>query len=175
MRQLERILRRARWIALIGAALGLSAVTTAAIASVARTSAATTVTTHSSKLGKVLASANGHALYMFTHDSAGKSSCYASCASVWRPLSSIGHPPAAKGSGVNSKLLGTSRRKDGKLQVTYNGHPLYSYAGDTSAGQINGEGANHFGGRWYVISTGGNAVKPKKASGGVCNPLCPGY
>ena len=75
---------------------------------------------------------------------------------------------------MDSKLLGTTRRTNGKLQVTYNGHPLYRYSPDTKAGQINGEGADQFGGRWYIVGTNGKAIKPK-SGGSVCNPLCPGY
>jgi predicted lipoprotein with Yx(FWY)xxD motif len=166
-------IRRAGWIAVIAAGAGLSGIAAATAAPVARRAAATTVTTHHTKHGKVLAAANGHTLYMFAIDKAAKSSCYGSCAAVWPPLLTTGRPVAAKGSGVNSKLLGTTRRKDGKLEVTYNGHPLYRYAPDTKPGQTNGEGANQFHGRWWVLNTSGNAVKT--GGGKVCNPLCPGY
>ena len=145
----------------------------AAAAAIAATG--TGVTTHQTKRGKVLAAAsNGHTLYLFVHDSGKTSRCYGQCATFWPPLLTNGKPVAAKGSGVNAKLLGTTRRTNGKLQVTYNGHPVYLYKLDTKAGQITGEGANQFGGKWYILSTSGNAIKPK-SSGGLCNPLCPGY
>jgi predicted lipoprotein with Yx(FWY)xxD motif len=93
---------------------------------------------------------------------------------VWPPLLSTGRPGAMRGSGLNSKLLGTIRRTDGKTEVTYNGWPLYLYQPDRKPGDINGEGANQFGAPWYLLNTAGNIVKPK-SGGGVCNPLCPGY
>ena len=178
MSEAERgIRRRAGWIAAIVAALALSGIATAAVA-VARSTGATTVTTHRAKLGLLLAAANGHTLYMFMHDKGGKSSCYGTCARVWPPLLTGGRPLAAKRSGVNAKLLGTTRRADGKLQVTYNGHPLYLFSSDKQPGDMHGENVNHFGGRWYAVNTSGNPLKPKQQSGGgggICNPLCPGY
>jgi len=148
----------------------LGALTVAAVASAAGTG----VGTHSTKRGKVLANSRGFSLYMFKKDKQhGNSTCYGQCAKVWPPLLSTGKPVALRGSGVNAKLLGTTKRRDGKLEVTYNGWPLYLYQPDRKAGQINGEGANQFGAAWYLLNTSGNIVKPK--SGGVCNPLCPGY
>jgi predicted lipoprotein with Yx(FWY)xxD motif len=174
MRQAKRavITRAGSIAALVAAAAALAVSAGAAAAPAAHQASATTVSTHQTKRGKVLAASNGHALYLFAHDSGGKSSCYGSCAKTWTPLLTSGHPIAGKGSGVNAKLLGTTRRQDGKLQVTYNRHPLYMYSRDTAAGQIKGEGANQFGGHWYVVNTSGNAVKPNTS---VCNPLCPGY
>lgn len=175
IRQAERaVLPRAGSIGAVvtaAAAAAALAVTSAVAAPSAHPVGATTVSTHQTKRGKVLSAASGHALYLFAHDTGGKSSCYGSCAKAWPPLLTSGHPLAAKGSGVNAKLLGTTRRKDGKLQVSYNGHPLYLYTHDTAAGQIKGEGANQFGGHWYVVGASGNAVKPKM----LCNPLCPAY
>jgi predicted lipoprotein with Yx(FWY)xxD motif len=145
-------------------------------AAVALAATATKVTTHQTQRGKVIAAgANGHTLYMFTHDQGKSSRCNGACAAGWPPLVTKGGTAAVKGSGVNAKLLGTTRRADGKIQVTYAGHPLYEYTGDTRAGQISGEGANVFGGHWYILSTSGKAIKPKSSGGGTCNPLCPGY
>jgi predicted lipoprotein with Yx(FWY)xxD motif len=154
----------------------LTAVLVAALAGAAIASAAggTGVGTHNTKRGKVLANSHGFSIYMFKKDKQhGKSTCYGGCAKVWPPLLTSGKPVVLKGSGVNSKLLGTTKRNDGKLEVTYNGWPLYLYQPDRKAGDINGEGANQFGAPWYLLNTSGNIVKPK--SGGVCNPLCPGY
>ena len=149
----------------------LGALVGAAIASAA---GGTGVGTHSTKDGKVLANSRGFSLYMFKKDKQhGKSTCYGQCAKVWPPLLTTGKPVALKRSGVNPKLLGTTRRTDGKLEVTYNGWPLYLYTPDRRPGQVNGEGANQFGAPWYLLNTAGKIVKPK--SGGVCNPLCPGY
>jgi predicted lipoprotein with Yx(FWY)xxD motif len=167
------VLRRSGWVGAIVAASALSVIAVAAAAPIARLAGATTVTTHQTKRGKDLAASNGHALYLFVHDQGTKSNCYGSCAKAWPPLLTKGNPVAGKGSGVNSKLLGTTKRTGGTVQVTYHGHPLYQYAKDTKPGQSNGEGADQFGGRWYLVNTSGVAVKPK--SGSVCDPLCPGY
>jgi predicted lipoprotein with Yx(FWY)xxD motif len=149
----------------IAALLTLSVATGVAVAALARP---TTVTTHQTKRGKVLAAANGHSLYLFSADIGSKSTCYGSCATPWRPLLTSSRPVAAAGSGVSAKLLGTTRRTNHTLQVTYKGHPLYQFAGDKSPGEITGEGVNQFKGHWYLVNTGGNAVKPR--SGGGCPP-----
>jgi predicted lipoprotein with Yx(FWY)xxD motif len=166
MRTTRQIARRT---GLIAGLLGVLAIT-----AVAGAASGTSVGTHKTKRGTILASSRGFSLYMFAKDKkGGKSTCYGNCASVWPPLLTSGRPVAIKGSGVNSKLLGTTRRTDGKLEVTYNGWPLYFYKPDSKPGDITGEGVNQFGAKWYVMNTAGQILKPK--SGGVCNPLCPGY
>jgi len=117
---------------------------------------AATVSLRSTSLGRVLVAANGHTLYMFTADKTNASGCYGACAGIWPALVASGKPSA--GSGIKASLLGTSKRHDGKLQITYGGHPLYFFAQDTKAGQVNGEGINHFGGHWWVVSAAGVAV-----------------
>lgn len=151
--------RKAAWVVPVGAALVLSA------AALARS---TSVTTHQTKRGDELAAANGHALYMFSADKPGASKCTGACANVWLPLLTSTRPVAARGSGVQSKLLGTIRRGSRALQVTYNGHPVYLFAGDNRAGQITGEGVSQFGGHWYLVNPSGNAVKPRSRGG--CPP-----
>lgn len=116
-----------------------------------------TVNLRATSLGKVLVSANGHALYLFKHDSGSISSCYGTCATDWPPLLTKAAKPSG-GSGVRASLLGTTRRKDGKLQITYHGHPLYWFFLDKKAGQTNGEGQNFFGGKWYLVDATGAAV-----------------
>lgn len=157
----------ARWVLPAAAGLVLCA---AAVAN------STTVTTHQTKRGTDLSAATGHTLYMFTADKAGRSGCSGACAKAWPPLLTSGRPVAAKGSGVNGKLLGTIKRSSRVLQVTYNGHPLYLFSGDKKPGQISGEGAHQYGGRWYIVNPAGNPVKPKASGGGiVCNPICQSY
>jgi hypothetical protein len=70
------------------------------------------------------------------------------------------------GTGVKANLLGSTNRKNGKLQVTYSHHPLYLYAGDSGAGQVSGQGLNFFGGKWYVLSAAGKAIKAAPPAGG---------
>ena len=124
----------------------------------------TTVTLHRTSLGKVLATSSGLTLYMYKPDPKGKSVCNAGCDSTWPPLTTKGKPHAGK--GLQQKLLGTTRRSDGKLQVTYKGHPLYRYAGDVKAGQAKGEG---LGGIWFALSAAGKkaaAAQPPTSAGG---------
>jgi predicted lipoprotein with Yx(FWY)xxD motif len=120
------------------------------------------VTLHTTSLGKTLADARGHTLYLFKADRSGKSSCYGACAAIWPPFVAATAPVA--GPGVKASLLQTSKRKDGKLQVTYAGHPLYFFAQDTKAGQAKGEGITHFGGSWWAVGASGAALKPVATS-----------
>ena len=109
-------------------------------------------------LGKVLVDARGRTLYLFEKDKRGVSACYGACATYWPPL--LSPAKARPGSGVRASLLGVTRRANGKRQVTYAGHPLYTYAGDTKAGQTAGEGLKNFGASWDVVSASGRAVEP---------------
>jgi predicted lipoprotein with Yx(FWY)xxD motif len=122
------------------------------------------VTLHKTSLGKVLATSKGKTLYLFMKDKNGKSACYGQCAGYWPPLMKKGALRA--GTGVKAKLLGTTKRKNGKRQVTYKGHPLYLYTGDTGAGQLQGQRQNFFGGKWYALSASGTANKKAPPTGG---------
>lgn len=168
------VVEGARRIAPLGVAVVVCATSAVALGALARP---TTVTTHHTKRGNVLAAANGHTLYLFSADKPGKSSCSGSCTNTFMPLLSAVHPVATKGSGVSAKLLGILKRSSRTLQVTYNGHPVYVLSRDKTAGQITGEGAHEFGGRWYIVNMAGNAVKPQASGGGggVCNPTCQAY
>jgi len=158
-----------------GRVLGTSAVVKAT-APTASAASATSIGTHKTKLGAVLATSSGHVLYLFAKDAKNRSVCSGACASVWKPVIAHGRVSAAPKSGVVEKLLGTIRRSDGTTQVVYDGHPLYTNVADTAAGDMHGEGANEFGGRWYAVNAKGASVKPKKSGGvPVCNPLCGGY
>ena len=108
------------------------------------------------KLGRVLVNSKGHTLYLFRKDRHGKSTCYRSCATFWPPLRKHGKPTL--GPGVKKSLLGTTRRRNGPRQLTYNKHPLYTYKLDTRAGQTKGEGLTAFGAKWYAVSAKGKAV-----------------
>jgi hypothetical protein len=90
------------------------------------------------------------------------STCNGQCAVYWPPLVISGKPTA--GPGARAGLLGTSRRGDGRMQVTYHGHPLYRFAGDKKAGDVKGEGLTGFGGRWDPVSPAGVAVRKPSAS-----------
>jgi predicted lipoprotein with Yx(FWY)xxD motif len=121
----------------------------------ASTPAAVTVQ-QSQGLGKVIASSQGRTLYLFRADSGTKSACYGQCAKYWPPLLTTGKPVAM--SGVQASLLGTAKRKDGTLQVTYKGHPLYTFVEDTKAGMAKGEGSKAFGASWYALAPSGATI-----------------
>jgi predicted lipoprotein with Yx(FWY)xxD motif len=125
------------------------------------------VTLHKTTLGRVLATSSGRTLYLFMADKNGRSACYGQCASYWPPLMKKGALRA--GAGVKGNLLGTTKRKNGKLQVTYKGHPVYLFSLDHGAGQVSGQRQNIFGGKWYVVSSAGSAIKaapPSTTTGG---------
>jgi predicted lipoprotein with Yx(FWY)xxD motif len=111
----------------------------------------------SSKLGKILVDGEGRTLYLFQADKGTASSCDGACASAWPPVTTTGKPVA--GSGVSAAKLGTTERSDGTSEVTYNGHPLYTFAGDGAPGQTTGQGSNGFGAEWNVLSAAGNAIE----------------
>jgi len=110
-----------------------------------------------SSLGQILVDAHGRTLYMWAHDKHHKSTCYGYCTAYWPALTTKGKPKAI--GGARPALLGTTRRKDGRMQVTYHGHPLYRFSGDTKPGDTSGEGLTDFGGRWDPVSAAGLAVR----------------
>jgi predicted lipoprotein with Yx(FWY)xxD motif len=128
----------------------------ALVAAVAATAGGTVVKVEKTPLGKVVATSKGMTLYMFRADKAGKSACYGKCAQFWPPLLTSGKPVA--GAGIKASLLGTTKRKDGKLQVTYKKYPLYTFLEDKKAGQTKGEGSKAFGAGWYALTPTGVVI-----------------
>ncbi|MEA2196629.1 MAG: hypothetical protein QOJ25_680 [Solirubrobacteraceae bacterium] len=123
----------------------------------AAASGGTAVSLATSKLGKILADSKGRTLYLFVADAGTSSTCSGACAAAWPPLTTKGNPVG--GSGVKASLLGTTKRGDGTSEVTYAGHPLYYYAGDTGPGQTTGQALPQFGAPWYVVGADGKAIK----------------
>lgn len=113
-------------------------------------------------LGKVLVDARGRTLYLFERDRKGMSACETSCAKFWPPLIARTTPRA--GTGVHPSSLGVAKRHDGRRQVTYAGHLLYTFAGDKAAGQTNGQGLTDFGGEWYVLAASGRKIESSAPS-----------
>ena len=137
------------------AALALAAAF--AVPALASASAGTPVKVEkTTTLGKVVADARGHTLYLFRADHGSTSACYGACAQFWPPLLTSGKPHAA--AGIRASLLGTTKRRDGKLQVTYKGHPLYTFVQDTKAGMTSGEGSTNFGAKWYALAPSGATI-----------------
>ena len=118
--------------------------------------AGTTLRIANSPFGRILVDGNGRTLYDFQPDVRGASTCYGACAALWPPLTTTGKPHA--GSGVAASLLGTTRRSDGKVEVTYGGHPLSYYVADSRRGETIGQGLNQFGAPWWVISPAGKEI-----------------
>jgi predicted lipoprotein with Yx(FWY)xxD motif len=117
---------------------------------------ASSVQVRHSAYGPVLFSGSGRALYLFTADRTRRSTCYGACARAWPPFDAQGRA-SARG-GARRGLLGTTRRRNGRRQVTYAGHPLYFYVGDP-VGQVRCQNVFEFGGTWLVVSASGRAVR----------------
>ena len=144
--------------------LAVGVIAAAAFTSIAATYASahgtrahgTTVRVAKSRLGRILVDSRGITLYDFVADKHGRSSCYGACATYWPPLLTKGKPHA--GTGVRASLLGTTKRKDGKLELVYNHHPLYYFVGDRKPGQTTGQGLNQFGAPWWALSPAGKEI-----------------
>jgi len=114
--------------------------------------------------GQYLVDGQGRSLYLFLKDGTGESYCSSACAAVWPPLETSTAPRA--GAGIQSGALGTIKRQDGDMQVTYHGHPLYYYAADASTpGKTKGEDIEQFGSGWYLVDLHGNPVEHTSKSG----------
>jgi len=115
--------------------------------------ASSTVDVGNTKLGKILVDAQGRTLYLFQADKPNVSNCSGACQSAWPPLNSNGK--ATAGAGAKAGMIGSTAQG----QVTYNGWPLYTYAGDQKPGDTNGQNLDQFGAEWYVLSPAGEKVE----------------
>ena len=146
-------LRLLAMVVVVAAVVGVVASAQAAPGAAAR------VSVRSTEYGKTLFGPSGKVVYVFGADRGSTSHCYGVCAAAWPPLLTTG-PPLA-GAGIEAKLLGMTKRKNGTLQVTYNGHPLYYYSAD-KVGKIMCQHANMHGGLWLIIKPSG---QPNRAKG----------
>jgi predicted lipoprotein with Yx(FWY)xxD motif len=162
----KTVLAAALSLALVaaGAAAAARQSSSGLLAAKQSSSGGTLITLHKTKLGKVIATSTGKTLYLYTPDAKNKSNCYGSCSSLWPPMMLKGKLRA--GTGVKAKLLKSTLRKNGKRQVTYNGHPLYKYVGDSKAGQVSGQGYQSI---WYVVNASGKPVKQAPVGGTTTN------
>jgi predicted lipoprotein with Yx(FWY)xxD motif len=128
----------------------------AAGSSTSASASGTVITTANSSGGAFLTNSSGRAIYLFLADSNDKSNCSGACASAWPPVTTTG-TPTASGSAQASDL-GTITRSDGTKQVTYDGHPLYYFAGDTGAGTDKGQGIDGFGAKWWLVAPSGSSI-----------------
>jgi predicted lipoprotein with Yx(FWY)xxD motif len=155
---------RTLWLVL-GATVAVAAASVAFVAiALSAPSKATRLTVRSTEYGKAVFGPSGKVLYVFGADRASTSHCYGVCAKAWPPLLTRGKPVA--GPGVRASLLGTTKRTNGTLQVTYNRHPLYYYSADTR-GKVMCQHANMHGGLWLIIKPNGqpNTAKGKMHMG----------
>jgi predicted lipoprotein with Yx(FWY)xxD motif len=109
------------------------------------------------KLGMILVDSKGFTVYDFHKDKGSTSSCYGPCAQSWPPVLTEGEPEV--GNGASASMLGTTKRKDGTMQVTYAGHPLYTFVEDKKPGEANGNDISLYGGEWYALK--GNGEEPE--------------
>ena len=114
------------------------------------------LTAASTSLGKIVVGPSGRTLYLFSKDSGMKSNCAGACASNWPPYTASSKPSAA--GGISAGSINLVKRADGAKQVTLDGHPLYYFAGDQAAGQLNGQGVNEFGAKWFTVAPSGTSV-----------------
>jgi predicted lipoprotein with Yx(FWY)xxD motif len=123
-----------------------------------------TVRVANSRLGRILVDSTGRALYLFKGDSGTSSACSGACAVAWPPLLTGGTPAVA--GGANAALVGAIPRSDAARQVTYNGHPLYTFVKDHKPGDVNGQGLTAFGATWFAVSPAGNQISSQPAGHG---------
>jgi predicted lipoprotein with Yx(FWY)xxD motif len=138
----------------VAAAVAALALTPAAMSD---GTAAPTLTVRSSTYGKVLFDGRGYVLYAFTRDRKGRSACYGECARAWPVY--LAKSPLRAGAGVKKALLGTTKRRNGRRQITYAGRPLYYYVGDRRPGQITCQNVVEYGGTWLVVRASGKLVR----------------
>jgi predicted lipoprotein with Yx(FWY)xxD motif len=162
-------------LTLAGYGVGAGAAGASTAPQAATKAKAATVRVAKTNLGNVLVNSKGRTLYLFQADQGTTSACSGACATNWPPVRASGTPKAGK--GIQASLLATSPRSDGKAQVVYNGHPLYTFAGDKKAGDTTGQGVNAFGAQWFALSGTGNQVTGQASTSGGSNSSSgtPGY
>ena len=123
----------------------------------------TVIATHSGPGGTYLTNGAGRAVYLWTADNLNKSACSGACAAAWPPVPAEGKVTVT-GHGKASDL-GTITRPDGTTQVTYDGHPLYYFAGDSGPGQTSGQGSDGFGAKWWLVAPSGAQITAAEGAG----------
>ena len=147
-----------------GAAAGSSSAPAASGSAAAggSSSGSSVITTATASGGTILTDGSGRAVYLWAKDSGGMSSCTGACAGAWPPVTASGTVTAS--GGAKSSDLGTITRSDGTKQVTYDGHPLYYYVGDSGPGMSSGQGSDQFGAKWWLVAPTGSDVTASVSS-----------
>jgi predicted lipoprotein with Yx(FWY)xxD motif len=122
----------------------------------ASSSGGTVITTAKSSGGTVLASSSGRAVYLWAKDTGDMSNCNGACAGAWPPVTTTGTATAS--GGAQASDIGTITRSDGTKQVTYDGHPLYYFSGDSGPGTASGQGSDAFGAKWWLVAPTGSDI-----------------
>lgn len=144
-------------VALTAAACGSSGgSSTGGQAGTSASGGAMVITTKSGSAGTFLTDGSGRSVYLWVKDGMNSSACSGACAAAWPPVTSAGQPTAS--GDAKASDLSTITRSDGTKQVTYDGHPLYYFAGDSGAGQTNGQGSSSFGAKWWLIAPAGTSI-----------------
>ncbi|HEY7207730.1 MAG TPA: hypothetical protein VH416_05770 [Gaiellaceae bacterium] len=144
-------------VATLVAMLGIGLLAAPAMAASREGSTAAGISVRGSQFGRILFDHRGFVLYGFTRDPAKRSACYGACAAAWPPYIVKARPRAL--AGIKTGLIGTTKRRDGKLQATYAGRPLYYYVGDRQPGQILCQNVVEYGGTWLVMRASGKYVR----------------
>ena len=147
--------------ALLATACGSAAASSPSSAPAAGSSASasttgTVITTQAGPAGAFLTAGSGRAVYLWAKDGMNMSACSGACAAAWPPVPATGKLTAT--GGAKASDLGTITRSDGTKQVTYDGHPLYYFVGDSAAGQTNGQGSDNFGAKWWLVASSGAKI-----------------
>jgi predicted lipoprotein with Yx(FWY)xxD motif len=114
------------------------------------------ITTKSGSAGAFLTDGSGRAVYLWAKDGKDSSACSGACAGAWPPVTTTGAVTAS--GGVNKADLSTITRSDGTKQVVCDGHPLYYFSGDSGPGQVNGQGSDGFGAKWWLVDPAGTSI-----------------
>ena len=114
------------------------------------------ITTKSGSAGAFLTDGSGRAVYLWAKDGKDSSACSGACAGAWPPVTTTG--AVAASGGVNQADLSTITRSGGAKQVVYDGHPLYYFSGDSGPGQVNGQGSDGFGAKWWLVDPAGTSI-----------------
>jgi len=128
----------------------------AAGSSASASTTGTVISTQAGSAGAFLTAGSGRAVYLWAKDGMNMSACTGACAAAWPPVPATGTLTAT--GGAKASDLGTITRSDGTKQVTYDGHPLYYFVGDSAAGQTNGQGSDNFGAKWWLVATSGAKI-----------------
>ncbi|MGN6330097.1 MAG: COG4315 family predicted lipoprotein [Motilibacteraceae bacterium] len=148
-------------VAVLAAACGSGSSSTSTGSAAAGATGGSPVQVASTALGEVLTDGTGRTLYLLTSDTATSTTCTGPCVAAWPPVTAPSGSPSA--AGLTGRL-GSFARPEGGRQLTVGGHPLYTYAGDSSSGQTNGEGITSFGGTWWAVAPDGSPVQGGTAS-----------